>query len=89
MLFLSSYPVNFNKFHNMFVVNIIQIMSMKNKASKAKQRTHHTSGRKSFQAASFDAVRCQFNLVLCLVRLYDLFVVVINCLTNASNSGTR
>ncbi|WJX47365.1 hypothetical protein P8452_34063 [Trifolium repens] len=32
-----------------------EIMSMKNKASKAKQRTHHTSGRKSFQAASFDA----------------------------------
>jgi hypothetical protein len=77
MLFLSSYPVNFNKFHNMFVVNIIQIMSMKNKASKAKQRTHHTSGRKSFQAASFDAVRCQFNLVLCLVRLYDLFLLLL------------
>ncbi|XP_039684911.1 uncharacterized protein [Medicago truncatula] len=32
-----------------------EIRSIKNKASKAKQRIHHTSGPKSFQAASFDA----------------------------------
>lgn len=79
MLFLS-YPVNFNKFHNMFFVNIIQIRSIKNKASKAKQRIHHTSGPKSFQAASFDAVRCRFYMVLCLVKSCDIFFVT-NSLT--------
>lgn len=40
----------------------IQIISMKNKANKTKQRTNHTSGRKSFHAVSYDAVRFQFNL---------------------------
>ncbi|KAL5053668.1 hypothetical protein RYX36_034350 [Vicia faba] len=32
-----------------------EMISMKNKACRAKQRTLHTSGRKSFQAVSFDA----------------------------------
>lgn len=72
MLFLSYLVINFNKFHNMPFVNL-QIMSMKNKANKAKQRTNHTSGQKSFQAVSFDAVRFQFNFACA-------YVVLSNCI---------
>lgn len=83
LLLFIFYLVNFNKFHNMLFVDI-QMISTKNKACRAKQRTLHTSGRKSFQAISFDAVRCQlFNLVLCLVKLHCItFFLSINYLTS-------
>ncbi|KAL9329498.1 hypothetical protein ACSQ67_004501 [Phaseolus vulgaris] len=38
-----------------------ETMSAKNKANKAKQRTKHTTGSKSYQATSYDAVRFLLN----------------------------
>lgn len=73
--------MNLNEFHNMLFVNL-QIMSTKNKASKAKQLTNHTSGPKPFVAVSYDAVRFLFDLMFayneCQIKLHDICCMLIN-----------
>lgn len=70
-------PVNFNKFPNMLFIDL-QIMSTINKANRAKLRTNHTCGQKSYTAVSYDAVRFQFNSMSAYNLLH--MAIFVHCL---------